>query len=91
MISHDLKGPLVTIQVFASMIKKELAAGNHENILNDLTRIKDGAAKMSSLVNHLLALARRIVEAHDGRIWVESEGVGKGSRFCFSIGTRPKA
>lgn len=32
-----------------------------------------------------LALVKRIVDAHGGRIWVESEGIGKGSCFCFTI------
>ncbi len=32
-----------------------------------------------------LALARRIVETHGGRIWVESAGAGRGSTFCFSL------
>ena len=32
-----------------------------------------------------LALVKRIIEVHDGRVWVESEGEGKGSRFCFTI------
>jgi signal transduction histidine kinase len=32
-----------------------------------------------------LALARRIVETHGGRLWVESEGAGRGSTFCFTL------
>jgi signal transduction histidine kinase len=32
-----------------------------------------------------LALVKRIVETHGGKVWVESEGLDQGSTFCFTI------
>lgn len=32
-----------------------------------------------------LAISKGIVEAHGGKLWVESEGAGRGSRFSFSV------
>jgi signal transduction histidine kinase len=32
-----------------------------------------------------LSISRKIVEAHGGRIWAESDGPGRGSRFAFTL------
>ncbi len=38
-----------------------------------------------------LALVKRIVEVHGGKIWLESEGNGNGSTFYFTLADRQEA
>jgi len=32
-----------------------------------------------------LAIVKRLIELHNGRIWIESDGKGGGSAFCFTL------
>src|SRR5262249_43241418 len=34
-----------------------------------------------------LALVKRIIEVHGGKVWVESGGPGRGATFCFTLPT----
>ncbi|NIS81055.1 MAG: HAMP domain-containing protein [Anaerolineales bacterium] len=38
-----------------------------------------------------LTIAKHIIEAHDGRIWAESPGTGKGSTFSFTLPVVPQS
>ena len=35
-----------------------------------------------------ISVSQQIVELHGGQMWVESEGKGQGSRFCFTLPKR---
>jgi two-component system, NtrC family, sensor histidine kinase KinB len=95
LIGNAFKYSLPETQVIASV-----RAGNGEVIVSvtdqgmgiapeDAHRVFDryyqtGAGRRSDGLGLGLYIARMLVEAHGGRIWVESE-VGKGSTFSFSI------
>lgn len=32
-----------------------------------------------------LALVKRVIEVHDGEVWIESEGIGKGTQINFTL------
>ncbi|MBK8986198.1 MAG: HAMP domain-containing protein [Chloroflexi bacterium] len=51
-------------------------------------RVDKSRARASGGSGIGLTIARHLVEAHGGRIWVESDGVGQGSRFTFTLPIR---
>ena len=57
-VSHDLKGPLVTIRGFAGLAGTDLAAGDAARVRQDLGRIVAAADRMHRILEDLLELSR---------------------------------
>ncbi len=60
---------------------------NQERVFEDFFQVKGDVADKTPGLGLGLGLTRRLVEKHGGKIWVESEGEGSGSRFAFTIPT----
>jgi two-component system, NtrC family, sensor histidine kinase KinB len=59
----------------------------HQKIFEKYTQVKRNSKKGGAGLG--LAIAKEIVEAHGGRIWVESK-VNEGARFTFTLPVKPK-
>jgi PAS domain S-box-containing protein len=58
---------------------------DQERIFSPFEQVEESASRKYQGTGLGLSLTRKLVELHGGRIWVKSEGEGKGSTFSFSI------
>jgi signal transduction histidine kinase len=58
----------------------------HQDIFDDFSKLPQSSPAEGSGLG--LAIARRLVQAHGGKIWIESE-VGSGSKFSFLLPMHP--
>jgi signal transduction histidine kinase len=69
-----------SVLVWVSDTGPGIAAEYHQEIFEDFVRVD----RSSSGMGLGLAIAKRLVQAHRGKIWVDSE-VGRGSKFSFLL------
>jgi signal transduction histidine kinase len=62
-----------------------IKAEDQVRIFNIFEQLDGSSEKHYQGIGLGLSLAKRFVEMHGGRIWVESEGERKGSNFRFLI------
>jgi PAS domain S-box-containing protein len=59
--------------------------GDREKIFEPFSQLENSLSRKYPGTGLGLGLTRNLVEMHGGRIWVESEGPGKGSAFRFTL------
>jgi two-component system sensor histidine kinase ChiS len=76
--------PSGAIRVEIGDTGRGIAPDHHELIFREFAQVDSTASRVHHGTGLGLTIARRYVELHGGRIWVESE-LGKGSRFFFTL------
>jgi PAS domain S-box-containing protein len=62
-----------------------LKVENLERIFGPFEQVDSSYARSTHGTGLGLALSKSLVELHGGRMWVHSEGIGKGSTFAFAV------
>jgi signal transduction histidine kinase/CheY-like chemotaxis protein len=83
--------PLPAYRVAVADTGIGIAPGDHDRVFHEFEQLDSSFQRMHEGSGLGLALTRKLVELHGGRIWVESEGSGKGSTFAFLLPLSPPA
>lgn len=62
-----------------------IAPQNQKDVFERFYQVDSGSTRKVGGVGIGLALCQKIVQAHAGRLWIESMGEGKGSTFTVSL------
>lgn len=57
-VSHDLRGPLVTLKTFMGYLEKDMASGSVDRVGRDISFMRIATDKMSAMLDELLVLTR---------------------------------
>ncbi len=62
-----------------------IAPGEQKKIFDEFYQARGGIVDKTPGTGLGLSISKKLVEMHSGRMWVESDGEGKGSRFSFIL------
>jgi signal transduction histidine kinase len=74
-------------QVSVSDTGPGIPEGQYERIFEEFQQVDGSSTRAKGGTGLGLAIAKKIIELHGGRIWVEST-IGKGSTFTFNVPVR---
>ena len=83
-VSISSKPTGTCIRVCVAYSGRGIPAEAVEAIFDKFVQVKEATDSTPGSVGLGLAIAKEVVEAHGGKIWVESE-LGKGSKFFFTL------
>lgn len=90
-VPHDRRKQALTasnsVRVAVSDTGPGIAPEYHQEIFDDFVKLPQQGDPAGGM-GLGLAIAKRLVAAHNGKIWVESE-LGSGSTFCFLLPSNP--
>lgn len=85
--AEEEEGDIIEVSVKDTGIG--IASDHQEHIFESFFQVQSNVKNKTPGTGLGLALSRRFVELQGGKIWVESEGEGKGSHFHFTLPIRP--
>ncbi|MEE8637967.1 MAG: ATP-binding protein [Candidatus Margulisiibacteriota bacterium] len=93
-IKFTKKGGEIKVRAFAENLKIRvevidngigIAKENIEKVFEKFHQVDSSFTRSAGGIGMGLTLARELVELHGGKLWVESEGLEKGSKFIFTL------
>lgn len=77
-----------SVRIWVSDTGPGIAPEYHQEIFEDFRMLPYAKKVTGAGIGLGLAIARRLVQAHGGKIWIESE-LAHGSKFCFLVPVQP--